>query len=289
MLNAPTVRFHRFLAVPLAFVLGTPMARADITLQNDGFASGDAADFMGGFVANEAAASRFLAPDAGRQLLKIQLLYGPATTQRTETFKVWDDTSGTNAPGAELLSADFMVTGSSSAILEVDLTSMNVIVPQQFRVGIVFSAGGNPSVAADTDGNIMPGKNFILNNGVTWVQAQTLGVPGDWIIRAVISGTSTGADAGVNPTPDASTVGATCTSNAQCSVGEFCDTTNHTCTFECRTNADCGNGGTCNSLGMCIGGGSKSGGCCSAGRGAQGSIALGLFTLGLLFRRRRRA
>ena len=58
--------------------------------------------FQGGFVAGEIGASRFVAPEAGRTLLKVQLLYGGATAQRTVTLRVFDDSAGTDAPGAEL-------------------------------------------------------------------------------------------------------------------------------------------------------------------------------------------
>ena len=285
---ASTLKIAGGIGVTVAVIAS---AHADVTLQNDGFSSGGTAAFKQGFGVGDMGASSFLAPAPARQLLKVQLLYGGMNTMtKTVTFKVWDDTAGTAAPGTELYSMDFQLTGADSAIQEIDVTADNVIVPQQFRAGLLFPYAGAPSIARDTDGSIMAGKNFIYDApSAMWHDSKDLFLQGDWIIRAVISGTSTGADAGVNPTPDASTVGATCTSNAQCSVGEFCDTTNHQCTFECRTSADCGNGGTCNSLGMCVGGGSKSGGCCSAGRGAQGSIALGLFTLGLVFRRRRRA
>jgi hypothetical protein len=268
----------------------TSIAHADVTLQNDGFVSGGQALAEGGFVTGEAAASRFDAPDPGRQLLKVQVIYAPDETGNfPTTLKVYDDTAGTDVPGAELYSSDFQLVGSSSALQELDVTADNVIVPQQFRVGLVFQHDSYPSVTRDNDGTVHADKNFILANGVTWTRSQSLGVQGDWIIRAVVSGGTSGVDAGVTMMPDASTVGATCTGNAQCSVGEYCDTANHSCTFDCRTSADCG-GGTCNSLGMCVGGTKSSGGgCCQTGRGGEGGIVLGLGVLGLVLRRRRRA
>src|SRR5438552_4181440 len=106
---ASTVR----LAASLALVMfGVATARADVTLQNDGFASGDAVQFEGGFAVNEIGASRFVAPDPARQLLKVQLLFGGGSmAQRTITLKVYDDTAGTDNPGTELNSTDFMLSG----------------------------------------------------------------------------------------------------------------------------------------------------------------------------------
>lgn len=283
--------------VPLLALAVLPRtAAADVTLQNDNFQSGGLAGFEAGFGSGDIGASRFVAPDVGRQLLKIQLVFGPddmsnPPTHYPMTLKVYDDTGGTVVPGTELYSMDYQLVASSSALQEIDLSADNVIVPLQFRVGLVFQHAGSPGLARDTDGTITTGRNFIYDvPTASWYDSQTLMLKGDWIIRAVVSGTTTGGgDAGVTMTPDASTVGATCTGNAQCSVGEYCDTSTHACTFDCRTSADCG-GGTCNSLGMCVGGTKSSGGgCCEAGRGGEGGIVLGLGVLGLIVRRRRRA
>lgn len=271
-------------------------ARADVTLQNDGFATGDLAGFMAGFATNEIGASRFVVPDPGRQLLKVQLLFGPdpdpqnppVCTSCPMTVKVYDDTAGTDVPGAELTSMDYQLTASSSAMTELDLSAANVVLPQQFRIGILYQHNGAPGIAQDKDGTIAPDRNFILANGLGWTKAQTLGVTGDWIIRAVVSGGSvTAGDAGVNG--DAGVTGQTCTGNAQCPMGQFCDLQNHACTFECRVNTDCPSGGTCNSLGMCVGGGGGGGGgCCQAGPGeGRGAAVLALGVLGLVLRRRR--
>src|SRR5947199_5052314 len=103
-------------------------AHADVTLQNDGFQSGGAAGFMGGFGPGDIGASRFVAPGPSRQLLKLQLIFGPDSAAVPMTVKVYDDSAGTDAPGAELYSMDFQLTGSTSALIEIDLTADNVIV-----------------------------------------------------------------------------------------------------------------------------------------------------------------
>jgi hypothetical protein len=277
----------------VGFVLAlSRFAGADVTLQNDNFQSGDVAAFEAGFGLNDVGASRFIAPDAGRQLLKAQVIFGPdsnpAGMMSTMTLKVYDDTAGGAAPGTELYSMDFQLVASSSALQEMDVSAGNVIVPQQFRVGLVFQHAGSPGLARDTTGTNHTAMNYIYDTTLGWQTAASFGVQGNWIFRAVVSGTATGGGADAGIPADASNVGATCTSNAQCNTGEFCDTTNHACTFECRTSSDCGNG-TCNSLGMCVAGAGKSGGCCSADRGGQGSALLGLGVIAMILRRRRRA
>ena len=267
---------ERALSVAIVLLVATPV-RAD-ELQNDGFASGDTVSFQAGFGVGDIGASRFIAPEAGRQLLKVHLLFGGDTAQKTVTLKVWDDTAGTNTPGSELASSDFQLTGSDSALQELDVSGMNITLTQQFRVGLVFPYAGPPSIARDTDGTINADKNFILDTSAGWQQSSTFGLTGDWIIRAVISGTGNGgADAGV--------IGGSCNSNAECGTGTYCDLSAHTCTFDCRTAADCGEG-TCNSLGMCVGG-KSGGGCCESGRGSNlGGLVLGLGIFVLLRRRR---
>ena len=278
-------------------------AHAQLTLQNDGFTSGTAGVQLG-FVAGEIGASRFVAPSAGRTLQQVVLFFGGATSTQTVTLLVWDDTAGSVAPGAVLYSGDFQVTGSDSNLSALDLTGMNVVVPAQFRVGIEFQHNGAPSIARDADG-LTPNRNFLYGDiglGTNWYAAESALIPGDWIIRAIVSdggtpgpdaGTTgpdagtTGPDAGTTG-PDAGTTG--CNGNAECPVGQFCDTQVHSCTFECRTNDDCG-GATCNSLGQCLAADGDSGGCCSTGTTTTGGMlgALGLAgAVGLLVTRRRR-
>jgi hypothetical protein len=269
------------------------LANADTELKNDGFTSGGTAGFQGGFVTGEAGASRFFAPAAGRQLVKVQLLFGGGSTAvKTVTFKVWDDTAGTDAPGAELFSADYDLTGSDTALSEI-VVGTNVVLPQQFRVGIFFQHNGAPSIARDADNTIAADKNYIFaSGGLGWQKSSVLGLTGDWVIRAFITDGAGSPDAGPggggSGTPDAG-VGAACQGNTDCPVMQFCDLTNHHCTFECRTAADCGTG-TCNSLGMCVGTGNngKGAGCCQTDRGGQaGGVLLGIGVLFFLRRRRR--
>ncbi len=274
-------------ALPLVCALATTAA-ADVELKNDGLQTGQMGAAQGGFVAGEIAASRFVAPDAGRTLLKVQLLYGGATATRTITLRVFDDTAGTLDPGSPLYTGDFQLTGSNDALQEIATTDMQVVVPAQFRVGIQFGDGcpaapqpcGAPSVVSAQD-TIDPTKNFIFAIPGGWISSQTAGVSGNWVIRAFVSGTG-----GPGPGPGPGPSGGDCTANPDCPTGEFCDTAAGSCTFECRTSPDCGDG-TCNSLGQCVGGG-DGGGCCQSSRDGELPALLGVGVLGLLVLRRRR-
>jgi Cys-rich repeat protein len=276
-----------------ALCLFATNAWADLELKNDSFSGNGGVPFQVGFVAGEAAASRFLAPAPGRQLLRVQFIFGGASGTKSVTLKVFDDSSSTTSPGAELFSGDYDVTASDSALQQIDLTTDNVVVPQQFRVALFWQHDNLPSIGRDTDG-IKANKNFIFTIPPSaWSRSEDVGLQGDWILRAFISDTGGPLpDAGVQPDggggqPDAG-VGQQCNTNVQCPAGQFCDTANHACTFECRMNSDCGDG-TCNSLGMCIADSGGGGGCCETdGGGAQtGGVLLGLGAIVLLVRRRR--
>lgn len=263
-------------------------ANAQVELKNDNFTDGGVVNYHGGFVAGEIGAARFVAPGPARQLLKVRLLFGPNVVTRDVTLKVWDDTAGTTAPGTELHTEDFQVPGSPDAIVELDVTASNVIVTQQFRIGIVFTAAGPPSIADDTDG-LVADRNFLFAVPGGWFAAGTLGVGGDWVIRAEISGGGGGGTPDAAPgggTPDAAGGGGGCNGNTECSVGEYCDVANHVCTFDCRADTDCSGGDTCSSLGQCVtGGGGGGGGCATGGNaGAGGLVLLGLGLIALLSR-----
>lgn len=250
------------------------IAHAEVELKNDGFVSGGAANFQSGFVTGEAGASRFIAASAGRQLLKLQLLFGGATTTQTLTLKVFDDTAGTDLPGTEMFSGDFELTGSDSAMQELDLTSANIIVTAQFRVAIVFQHDGAPTIASDGDATVAPDKNFILAAGVGWKKSADLGLAGDWVIRAFVSDVA-GPDLGVF-----------CDSNADCPSSQFCDVPHHACITGCRTDSDC-SAGTCNSVNQCTGGTVDDGGCHTGGGTGTGGAAFALGSLALLLLSRR--
>ena len=246
-------------------------------LANDGFVDGGNAAFQGGFVSGEQAASRFLLPASGSyRLTGVKLLFGGAANTETITLHLYTDTAGTDAPGAEIFTMDYMVTASDSAFQMIDLSADTVGVTGTFRVGIELQNSGLPSVARDTDGTIAQDKNFIFTSG-QWVRSSTLGVAGDWIIRAIVQPVGSLPDAGPTPDgassqPDAST-GAQCRVTSECPTGQYCDRVHMSCTYDCRIDADCASSQMCNSLGQCIAR-PDSGGCAVATPPSRAPLAV---------------
>jgi len=199
-----------------------------------------------------------------------------------------------------VFSADYDVTAADDAMQLIDLSGDSVFVTGTFRVGLEFHASGLPSVARDDDG-IKPNTNYLLGNGLGWVESSTQGLTDDWILRTVVDG-DMGAlpDAGV-PVPDAGVGtpdaavgqpdaggGADCTANSQCPSGQYCGSSN-VCTFDCRTADDCGDNMSCNSLGQCVAAADDSGcGCSASSRGGGGTASLGLLLICAVALARRR-
>jgi hypothetical protein len=225
-------------------------------LANDSFVDGGNAAFQGGFITGEQAASRFVLPASGSfRVTGVKFLFGGAATTQTITLHIYTDTAGTDAPGSEIFTMDYMVTGNDAVFYLADLSQDGVTVSGTFRVGIQFQHDGLPSVARDTDGTIAADKNFIFTSG-SWTRSSTLGVTGDWILRAIVQPVGATPDAGSSPDgassqPDAST-GAQCHVTSECPTGQYCDRVHMSCTYDCRIDADCASSQMCNSLGQCI-------------------------------------
>lgn len=159
-------------------------------LANDGWVSGEPAYFQDGFVAGETAAAR-LVPDGPCPcpITKVRFLFGGDAGTHDVTLRIWDDAALTDAPGSELYATTLQLTGSDEFMQEVDIGVAGVEVSGPFRVGLEFTHAGLPSVARDDDG-ITADRNFIESSG--WAEASTLGLTGDWIIRAVQGGAPAG-------------------------------------------------------------------------------------------------
>ncbi len=308
---------RRFL---IALIMATPLVdlqlarAADVELKNDSFGGGGSANAGAMFIPGEIAASRFDPPVPGTQLRKVRLLFlspDMSMVPHDITLHVWDDSGLMTIPGTEIYTGDFTLTPSTSAINEIDLTTVPeapINVPGTFRVGIEFPYTTPPTVALDDDGP-MPGKNFIfampIGGGAgTWYpfESPLIGGTGDWILRAVVAGGGTTPDAGPGApdagpgapdagpgAPDAGSGGG-CLSPADCPIGQYCGPS-HVCTFDCRVNSDCAGGDTCNSLGMCVapGGNGKSGcGCNVSSRSGAAGAGAGVLLFGLMLAARRR-
>lgn len=277
---------------------------AQTELKNDSFVDGQTVAAQGGFVPGEMAAARYQVVSP-RQLLSVRTIFANESSGGAAidvTLHVWADDGTSLNPGTELFSGDFTLTPSQTQLQELSVAASNIMVSGWFRVGIEVHHSGPPSVVNDVNGYSNPAASLLKESTLGWRTSQLFGVSGDWILRAVVADPAGTPDAGTG-TPDAATggpdagtggpdagTGGTCNGNAECPLGQFCDTQLHTCTFECRTADDCG-GGTCNSLGQCVAAEGDSGGCCSTGSATTGGMlgALGLAgAVGLLVTRRRR-
>ena len=268
---------RRLVLACVVVAVSASSARADLELKNDGFVSGAQATFQTGFVADEAGAVRFVAPTAGRQLTKVQLLFGGAATMQSLTIKIFDDSAGTDAPGNELYMTDVELTGADNAMQELDLSQANVFVPAQFRVAFIFQHAGAPSIANDADGNIMSDRNFI-QTATGWKKSSALGLTGDWVIRAFVT-----------DSPDAGPSGNFCDSDSECGNGRYCDVPHHACTLDCQGDSECPNNGRCDDTGRCTAGGKDDGGCRATDTGGPATAAvLALASLVIVLGSRRR-
>lgn len=141
--------------------------------------------FQDGFTAGEMAAVR-LEPGIPCPcvITDLRLMFGGAGGDSSVILRIWDDV-GTLEPGIELYSSATSLEANDLSLNRIALTPAGVPVNGPFRIGIEFSSGGVPSVARDHDGTV-PGRNFIYDEGGNWADATTQGVPGDWIIRAIV-------------------------------------------------------------------------------------------------------
>lgn len=180
-------RLHGIFCATLAAV-AAPAFAAEELLQNDGFVDGGVASFQAGFIATEVAASRFVPTiDCPCVIESVTVLYGGTTGQRDVQITIWDDPTGVPTPGAPLFTGDVTLTGSNIAFNEIDVSSGNVTVNGPFRIGLEFQDDGLPSIATDIDGTVDASANFILANVgglLFWFASPTLGVSGDFILRA---------------------------------------------------------------------------------------------------------
>jgi hypothetical protein len=157
------------------------------TLQNDDFTSGgSSATFVAGFGTGEAAAARLGPKTAAFTIHRVEFFFGGSSTPHTVTLTIYQDGDSVN-PGTPIYSHDYPLTPSDASFQAIDLTGqdLHVAANQKIRVAITFSHNGLPSVARD--GALTPARNLLFLNPGGWVTAESVGVPGDFIIRTEIS------------------------------------------------------------------------------------------------------
>jgi hypothetical protein len=173
-------------AIALLIVTLLASATSALTLQNDGF-SGGSVFFQSGFMTGEIGAVT-LGPVADPFTVEsVQLLFGGASTTETVTLKIFEET-GVATPGSEMFSSDYSLTGSDYAWQVIDLSAQDILLqPGSYRFGIQYHHSGYPGIARDDDGNIQTGRNWVNLTSGGWVAAETLGLTGDFIIRADVN------------------------------------------------------------------------------------------------------
>lgn len=172
---------------------GDPCNPPGVILQNDGFVSGQQVGFQGGFIVDECWASVY-EPDPGDYPFTIEgatMLIGGSNDQASFLIAVYE-VDGSNTPTTSLAEAEFAVNGSQDQCAYVDFDTLlldaGTIESGKFAIVVCHTLhAGYPSIARDGDGTITPNLNWIKASGLGWVQSQTLGLQGDWIMRAVIA------------------------------------------------------------------------------------------------------
>ena len=207
--------------------LAGPLMAAEVTVKNDNLTDFSAGVIQAGFVAGEKAATWLTSPCAGNIVaLQVfwrsfsgttgQLLGGSIDIHRAGTFP-------TPGPLALEVAGPLLTDGVLNEYRYIDDNStipisVPVIQGETFVVSYEFSENppvSGPSVVNDADG-IQPNRNAIYArlapNSFVWFDSATLGVTGDWVVRAVVDCTvsSTEADvsASITATPALYTAGA---------------------------------------------------------------------------------
>ena len=160
-----------------------------VNLQIDGYVTGAAKGFQAGFVAGESAEVTLGPVGSTFQVTGVQFLFGGKGTtpaSRDIVLKIYKDI-GVGTPGGLLFSSTYSVAASDNNLQQIDLLDNKIMVNGggSIRVAIEMTAAGVPSVAVDKDGTVSGTANWI-KTGSSWVISTSLGLSGDFIIRATI-------------------------------------------------------------------------------------------------------
>ncbi len=210
----------------LALVFAGHVGANEVTIKNDSLGVG-AGKLVPGFVADEKAASWLTSPCTGN-IVAAQVFWrsvsGGAAQAHEDSLEIYR--AGTfPAPGTLALTVGGPLL-TDGVINEYRYLDENNTVPisvpvtqgETFVLALTFAQAPDPaegpSVVEDIDG-ITPNRNAIyaqIGPGVfAWYAAETLGLSGDWVLRAVVNcqAISTDADVSVamSATPSAYTAG----------------------------------------------------------------------------------
>ena len=193
--------------------LAGPLMAAEVTVKNDNLTDFSAGVIQAGFVAGEKAATWLTSPCAGNIVaLQVfwrsfsgttgQLLGGSIDIHRAGTFP-------TPGPLALEVAGPLLTDGVLNEYRYIDDNStipisVPVIQGETFVVSYEFSENppvSGPSVVNDADG-IQPNRNAIYArlapNSFVWFDSATLGVTGDWVVRAIVDCQTATAQADVS-------------------------------------------------------------------------------------------
>jgi uncharacterized repeat protein (TIGR01451 family) len=188
------------LALLIAAGLAAGTHAAEVTVRNDSLNDLGTAVIVGGFAVGEKAASWLTSPCNGN-LRAVQVFWRSASGTSGETIHSAIEISRNGTfptPGvlAQEIGGPVLTDGVLNEYRYLDENqAVPLIVPvtenETFVVALVFDvavAAGDPSVVRDVNGN-QAGRNSLyadLGGTFIWFNSSTLGVQGDWVIRAVI-------------------------------------------------------------------------------------------------------
>lgn len=168
----------------------TPQTRTrTVNLKLDGFETGEPVGFQAGFIAGETAEVTLGPVNNTFQITHVQFLFGGSGSNpvtRDIVLRINKDI-GVGTPGAFIFSKTYSIAASDNLLQQIDLSDENIIVNGggSIRIAIEMTAGGLPSVAVDKDGTIASASNWI-KTASTWFSSSSLGLTGDFIIRAKV-------------------------------------------------------------------------------------------------------
>jgi uncharacterized repeat protein (TIGR01451 family) len=210
---------NRGMAAGLALALATNAVAGEVTLKNDSLTDFGNASIVWGFVAGEKAASWLTSPCTGN-LVAVQIFW--RSPSGVTPFVIADSIdiyrSGAFPQPGDLALEVIAPVLNDNALNEYRYLDENSTIPivvpvlqdETVVVALTFGqaplAGSDPSVVRDTDG-LQANSNTIyadLGGGLfQWFPSSSLGLTGDWVIRAVVNCESVSISADVAVTMSA--------------------------------------------------------------------------------------
>ena len=206
--------------LPAGIAIAMAASANEVTVQNDSLDDGGSGTIQAGFAPGEKAASWLTTPCDGN-IVAVQVfwrsLFGNAPLSIEDSVDIYRDGSFP-VPGAlaQEIAGPVLNDGVLNEYRYLDENNtipliVPVVADETFIVALTFAEAPDPTQGpsvVDDDGGIEPNRNAIyasLGGGnFQWFSNVTLGVLGDWVIRAVVDCQSvpTEADVGVTMSAD---------------------------------------------------------------------------------------